>query len=73
MDEHVENIMLEHLKAIRGDLSRLNDKVDDLSALQLNMKQHMARFLGQETLQDTKIAEMETRLERIEKRLELAD
>lgn len=73
MNEKVENLILEHLRAIRGDITRLSDKVDLLAAQDLSMKQHMAGFLGQETAQDAKIAQIDSRLDRIEKRLELVD
>jgi hypothetical protein len=73
MNEKVENLLLEHLRAIRSDIAKLSDKVDNLVASDLSTKQHMAGFMGQESVQDVRLSQMDIRLERIERRLELAD
>ena len=73
MNEKVENLILEHLRSIRGDIARLTEKVDVLAAQDLTLKQHLAGLLGQETVQDAKIAQIDGRLDRIERRLDLVD
>jgi hypothetical protein len=73
MNEKVENLILEHLRAIRSDIARLSEKVDTLAASDLSMKQHMAGFMGQELVQDGRLAQFDIRLERIERRLEISE
>ena len=70
MSETVENLTLEHLRA---DMTRMADYMATLSAEMRSMQQSMA---GVRTLQDhdhADLAEVKVRLERIERRLELAD
>ena len=73
MNDKVENLILEHLRAIRSDIGKLSDKVDNLVSNDLSNKQHMAGFMGQESVQDVRLAQLDVRLERLERRLELAD
>lgn len=73
MNEKVENLILEHLRAMRGDMSRMSERMDVVSAEILIIRQHMAGLLGSQTLHDAEIAGLKARLDRIEKRLELAD
>lgn len=71
MNEKVENLILEHLRAMRADMSTIAGKVDALQGEMISMRQHFAGFLGHQVVQDQRVAEMDDRLERIEKRLEL--
>lgn len=73
MNENVENIILEHLRAMRADISRVREDIDVLKAEAIATRQHMAGFLGHQTATDVRIARTETRLDRIERRLELRD
>lgn len=69
----VENLMLEHLRAIRGDIRRIQDNVAGLKVEMTATRHHIS---GMSALQDhdhAEIAEIKTRLERIERRLELVD
>lgn len=66
-----ENLVLEHLKAIRSELSALRDDVADLKADSHGLKSHLAGFMQGEVTQDSSIASIKVRLERIERRLEL--
>ena len=68
-----DNLVLEHLRAIRGDLARMADGMQTMSAEMTAMRQH---FSGIVTIQDHDhgdIASIKVRLDRIEKRLQLAD
>jgi hypothetical protein len=68
-----DNIILEHLRAIRGDLSRMADGMQTMSAEMTAVRQHLS---GVVTIQDHDhgdIAAIKLRLDRIEKRLQLAD
>jgi tetrahydromethanopterin S-methyltransferase subunit G len=73
MNENVENLILEHLRAMRGDMSRMTERMDTISAEVLIIRQHMAGLLGSQTLHDTEISGLKIRLDRIEKRLDLVD
>lgn len=73
MNEKVENLILEHLRVMRTDISSLKDEMVGVRAEMRAMKQYMAGFLTDGTRQDGEIAELKLRLERIEKRLELSE
>ena len=73
MNEKVENLLLEHMRAIRSDISRLADDMRVTRSEMTSLRQHMA---GISTLQDqghVDIASIKSRLERIEPRLDLVD
>ena len=69
----VENLMLEHLKRVQAQMSRVEEKVDEVAADLRGVKQHMAAFLTSEFNQDASIASIKSRLDRIERRLDLVD
>jgi hypothetical protein len=73
MNEKVENLILEHLRAMRADVSSINDEIRGMRGEMRAMKQHMAGFMTQEVNQDGDIAELKHRVGRIEKRLELSE
>jgi hypothetical protein len=73
MNEKVESLILEHLRAMRADISSINDEIRGIRSEMRAMKQHMAGFMTQEINQDGDIAELKVRVDRIEKRLELND
>ncbi|MBN9074003.1 MAG: hypothetical protein J0H34_20875 [Rhizobiales bacterium] len=73
MNEKVENLILEHLRNIRADMSSMKEDMGTMRAEMLIVRQHMAGLLGSQTLHDGEIASIKVRLDRIEKRLELAD
>ena len=68
-----DSIVLEHLRAIRGDMAKLADAMRSLSAEMAAMRHH---FAGVVTLQEHdhgEIAAVKHRLDRIERRLELVE
>jgi hypothetical protein len=68
-----ENLVLEHLRAIRAEMGKMADWMQTLSVEMTAIRQHLS---GVVTIQDhdhTDIASIKTRLDRIEKRLELID
>ncbi|MBB5754646.1 hypothetical protein [Prosthecomicrobium pneumaticum] len=73
MNENVENLVLEHLRIIRADLSSMKDELSGARAELLIIRQHMAGLSGGQTLHDFEIAGLKVRPDRIEKRLELAE
>lgn len=69
----VENLMLEHLRAMRADIARMPNRMETLAAEMTAVRHHIA---GMSSLQDhdhVEIAEIKSRLDRIEQRLELVD
>ena len=65
--EDTTNLVLEHLRAIRSDIARLANRMDDGAELMA-----IRQYLGAVTIQDHDhgdIAEIKSRLDRIERRL----
>ncbi len=68
-----DNLVLEHLRAIRSDMSKMADWMQTLSVEMTAIRQHLA---GVVTIQDhdhQDIAAIKVRLDRIEKRPELIE
>ncbi len=74
MSDKVTNLLLlEHLTAIQSKLSSMANDIGDLKSDMRGLKSHMAGFMQSEVAQDGSMAAMQTRLERIERRLDLRD
>ena len=73
MTEDVENLVLEHLKRIQSDLTKLRDDQKTMYALQLAMQQTLNAHstLLQQLMEDGAAARV--RLDRIEHRLDLTE
>lgn len=76
--ENAENIILEHLRAIRGDITTVKDDVRELKgrlanleAGQATMMQQMGHQASVSAQQHVSYGRIIERVERIEKRLEL--
>ena len=72
-DKVTHQLLLEHLEAIQSKLSTMANDIGDLKSDMRGLKSHMAGFMQSEVARDSAIATMQTRLERIERRLELRD
>ena len=68
-----DNIILEHLRPIRGDISRMADGMHTMSAEMTAMRQHLSGVVTLQEHDHGDIASIKVRLDRIEKRLQLAD
>jgi hypothetical protein len=68
-----ENLMLEHLRAMRSDMSKMADWMQTMSVEMTAIRQHLAGVVTIQEHDHGDIAAIKVRLERIEKRLELAD
>ena len=75
--ENVENIILEHLRAMRGDITEIKDDVRELKGRMANLEAGQATMLQQLGHQASVSAQQHVsydriveRVERIEKRLE---
>jgi phage shock protein A len=76
--ENVENIILEHLRAIRTDIGTVKDdvrelknRVGNLEAGQATILQHLGHQASVTAQQHASFDRIVERVERIEKRLEL--
>ncbi|PYE88207.1 hypothetical protein [Phyllobacterium leguminum] len=73
MNDKVENLILEHLRIVRADMSSMKEEMSGMRSEMLIIRQHMAGLLGGQTLHDAEVAGLKVRLDRIEKRLDLAE
>jgi hypothetical protein len=68
-----ENLVLEHLRAIRGEMAKLADWMQTMSTEMTAMRHHLFGAITTQNHHHIDIAEIKVRLDRIEKRLELVD
>ncbi len=68
-----DNPVLEQLRAVRGDLGKVVNEMQTMRVEMTAMRQHMAGMMTIQEHDHVDIAGIKNRLERIEKRLELAD
>ena len=73
MADKVENLMLEQLRAIRGDMARMADSMRSMQVEMTSLRQHLSGVVTLQEHDHGDLAAIKTRLERIERRLELAD
>lgn len=79
MGDNVENLILEHLRAIRTDISVIREDVREvkqrLTSLELSvsgLKRDYAQLYGDLAEQHTRYDRLVDRVERIERRLDIA-
>ena len=80
MTDNVENLVLEHLRAIRGDIARMERKQDEtitrLGRLELavaGLRRDMAHTDEAAAEQGVRIDHLAERLDRVERRLNLRE
>ncbi|WP_018902232.1 MULTISPECIES: hypothetical protein [unclassified Rhizobium] len=73
MNEKVEHLILEHLRAVRADISSMKEEMAGMRGEMFAMRQHMGGLMSAQLVQDTEIAGLKVRIERMEKRLELSE
>ena len=74
MAKNVTNeLLLENLKSIQSQLSDVKKSITDLATDIRGVKGHQAAFMSSELAQDGMLAEIRSRLDRVEKRLELKE
>jgi hypothetical protein len=72
MSDSVTNTLIfETLKTMQAKLSDIAGDIHDLKTNVRGVKGHMAAFLHSELTQDSALAAIQTRLDRIERRLEI--
>ncbi len=73
MAKEPENLVLEHLRAIRDVLDRHTQVFLDVQLRLSGIETHMAGFQITEVRQSNELDRLRERVDRIEKRLELAE
>lgn len=73
MTDNVDYLILEHLKAIRGDLDTLKSDMRDVKTRLLSMESYQAASHLDSARQSTRLDELDTRLARLEVRVNLTD
>lgn len=74
MADNVTNeLLLEHLKSIQARLNNLENGQAEMKAALIGMHQHLTGFMTHSTAHESAIANIQIRLDRIERRLELSD
>jgi hypothetical protein len=73
MTEELENLVLEQLRAVRGDLGQIKDTLADHSRQFIRVRADIHDLQGDILRHDENFARLELRLDRIEKRLGLID
>ena len=73
MNDRIENLLLEHLRAIRGDMAKMADSMRTMQTEMTAMRQHLAGVVTIQEHDHGDIAALKVRLERIERRLEIAE
>jgi hypothetical protein len=68
-----DNLVLEHLRAIRGEMGKMPDYMHTMTVEMTALRQHLASVVTIQEHDHGDIAGIKLRLDRIEKRLELAD
>jgi hypothetical protein len=73
MTDGSDNIVLEHLRHVRQQLQRLDEKVDTVNLRLGIFEGHVANFRVSEAAQNVEIDWIKQHLDRIERRLEPVD
>lgn len=73
MTDNVDYLILEHLKAIRGDLDTLKSDMRDVKTRLLSMESYQAASHLDSARQSSRLDELDTRLARLEVRVNLTD
>ena len=69
----IESLILEQMRALRSDIAALKQNADLTNAQLRVMNQHVAAIVGNDALNAERFAILESRVEHVEKRLELRD
>ena len=73
MTDGVENLILEHLKAIRAELGKLAEKIDTLTQRVGSLERHSSMIHDDMVSIQMRLDKHDGRLDRIEKRLDLTE
>lgn len=73
MNDKVEHLLLDHLRAIRGDMARLADDMRTMRTEMTAMRQHVSGVVTLQEHDHSDIGALKARLDRIERRLDLVE
>jgi len=73
MTDKTDSLVLEHLRAIRGDLAKLQEGQERVELRLSSIEAHIGAFQLSEARQNGDLDQLRKRVERIERRLELVD
>lgn len=73
MTENIENLILDHLRAIRTDIATLKDGQKELKAEILSVKKYLHNVQGDALRREQTIASIQVDIDRIKMRLDLSD
>jgi hypothetical protein len=73
MTDETANLVLEILKRLQGEFALMREDMRGMRSEMTSIKQHMAAFMSQQVQQDSELAMLKLRLDRIERRLELTE
>ena len=73
MTDDRANLVLEILKKLHGEFALMREDMRGMRSEMTSIKQHMAAFMSQQVHQDSEVAMLKMRLDRIERRLDLVD
>jgi len=73
MADEPADLVLEHLRAIRGDVSRVRDDLQTIKVEMVALRQQVSSIQTIQEHDHVEIAAIKVRLDRIERRLELVD
>ena len=68
-----DNMVIELLRGMRGDVAKLATRIDNLTVEVRASNAHVAAIVQSDLHQNVRLAELENRMERIEKRLEIVE
>ena len=71
MTENIENLILEHLRALRGDVAQVKDRLSTVELRLSSLESQVASLHGDFAIVHARIDRVEHRLDRIETRLGL--
>lgn len=73
MTEDVSSLILEHLRAIRGDIADLKHHMDSIEIRMLSLEDHMRGLVSSVFDLQNRVGRMEVDLRQIKRRSDLAD
>lgn len=71
MTDETENLILAQLRAIRAKVDRAEQRFESVESRLLSIEGHLGALVVADTRQNTHLAQLELRIDRIESRLEL--
>jgi septation ring formation regulator EzrA len=70
---NIESLMLEQFSILHAKLHRIHDELDEVRFAAKGMGDHLRRVVLKDWANHAALASMSTRLDHVERRLELAD